>query len=404
MFTQMKKRMGVLFLAMLAMITLPIMASAEEMELDPTIASLSAIAQSTEVGATTDYDFTMTTSNSLSAGSTIYLMFIIQSDIQLTEIGTSFENATFITTDSISASVSTSSDHNHAIAILGLTEELAAGEYNFILEDVVNPNDDYTIYPSVTTAEPGPDSAYTMANPINIGEGSEGSEENESEPGPTCEEDVDQEVIPEIENISLTAIGEHIRVRWDAQEDSNTYVVNITEDENYQDMQTLQTGIEDLMYEISDVNPETTYYIDIRGDDENNCMSAHGQASVTTGTALSETRAKKAEFSFPKKKVKKKKFNVKFAVEDPEEVFRVEYQVFKGKKAVKAKRIFKKKRYKKTKKKLKAVTVKGKKIEPGKYYHVRMRKVYKINDELVRTKYSKKKRVRTKKAVVEATM
>lgn len=360
---------------------------------DENIVSLDGGTDSSELEVVTDHHFRFTTPG-LEAGDVV--TFLYTSDVDPESIGVDFSEAEFTEDEEeLEASFSVQTGMEFSFAML-ITENLTGGTYTVTAGSVANPSESIEVYPTATTAnlmEANQDDYTRATTGFTFGD----SEGQPGEGGGQCESQPSPDDLVE-GTIDTVVVGDKVYVTWGEQEGAASYVVAYSLNENLTDPVTVETGItENLAHWVEDLDVDTTYYMSIRGDDEDNCQVGYANEEITTQKkAVVDQRMPKAEFKMPKKKRKKYKFNIKPELgEELEVVQRLEYQIFKGKKVKKAKRIGKKVRKQKNKNLGSAITVSGKNVQPGTFYWVRMRKVYKIDEEVVKTKYSKKKRLKT---------
>lgn len=365
---------------------------------DPNISTISSTVDNSALNAVSTHTITFTTADALDPGDT--LTFLYTADVHPASIGVDFASADITEEEpGLEGTFSVSEEASFSF-VLTLTSELLIGTYTITAANVQNPSEDITAYITATTeAELSEESNTTRdSEGVAFGEGSEESIDDSETPA-TCEEEPQVE---DIQNASAVVFGEYVHLTWDDLDTASSYVVFYSFEENLMDPVTIETGITDNSYVISDFDTATQYYVGIRADDANTCQVGSASVDVTTeDTALAEQRMLKSEFKFPTKKRKPYKFNIKPQLgEELAVVQRLEYQIFKGKTAAKAQRIGKKVRRQKNSELGNAIIVSGKHVEPDTYYWVRMRKVYTIGEETIKTEYSKKKRVKTKTAAV----
>lgn len=272
---------------------------------DARVTSITMTSQSdTTPAAAATYELTLVTSATITSNEVVN--FVVNDGLSVDQTF-DFTNTTFTS--------STISGTGSAVAYsffysITLSSDLAAGTHTITLTDVMNgPSDGSDFYWGANSVALAPNVAVTPdQTPFALGTVS-------GEP-------------------TLIVFGGNIAVSWAAREDAETYGVIISEDENNNDEEVIEVG-EGLNYLLSDLDPETTYYIDVVAYDSDGVQFpvAYLEGSTTTEKSIKNTRYSKP--TVPKSKIKSTAATVKWTVgDDVDYIDSFSVRLKKGKKTV----------------------------------------------------------------------
>ncbi len=363
--------------ALISIALLPLVVQAADN--DPAITSIEITSQgSSELGATTNYEFTLTTSETIAADTTITLMNVEIGTSGLPEDGTvlDFSGATF-TSDALSYIGETSSLGTSAYKLV-LSGDAASDTYIITATDVVNPSTAVCLVPVASTGNVANGDASTGGTTtIAVGSGD-------------CSAAGDGDNSGSDDGFSVTAFGTNIIIEWEPIEGAVSYNLPIDTDNDFENgvLDITVNEVEGTSYVYTGLDTNTEYIIAINGvgSDDEFVLVPYPAEIVTTGKALSKTRSRKPS---KVKNIKKKQAQVRWRMAAQNDY--LTKHIFQVRNAKNNKIV---KSYKKVgSAKLKKV-VKG--LKSGKKYKVRKKEVYNFDGSVQKTKWSKWKKFTTK--------